>query len=105
MNTPFVDYLRPIIADADTGHGGLTAVAKLAKMFVEYGTSFLVLPWLCDDACLCHDPSILRACLLVCGLTAVMKLAKMFVECGTSFSLPVMPRRLRFRTEFLPCPG
>src|SRR5437870_8897516 len=33
--TPYVDYLRPIIADADTGHGGITAVIKLAKMFVE----------------------------------------------------------------------
>ncbi|KAG0141142.1 hypothetical protein CROQUDRAFT_664222 [Cronartium quercuum f. sp. fusiforme G11] len=37
--TPAVDYLRPIIADADTGHGGLTAVMKLAKMFVEKGAS------------------------------------------------------------------
>ncbi len=31
------DYLRPIIADADTGHGGITANMKLAKMFVERG--------------------------------------------------------------------
>ena len=30
-----VDYLRPIIADADTRHGGLTAVLKLTKLFVE----------------------------------------------------------------------
>jgi isocitrate lyase len=37
--TPFVDYLRPIIADADTGHGGLTATMKLAKMFVEKGAA------------------------------------------------------------------
>lgn len=36
---PFVDYLRPIIADADTGHGGLTANMKLAKMFVEKGAA------------------------------------------------------------------
>lgn len=36
---PKTDYLRPIIADADTGHGGLTAVMKLAKMFVEKGAS------------------------------------------------------------------
>ncbi|CAJ1361605.1 unnamed protein product [Effrenium voratum] len=35
--TPFVDYLNPIIADADTGHGGLTATMKLAKMFIERG--------------------------------------------------------------------
>ncbi|KAJ7857722.1 isocitrate lyase icl, partial [Mycena olivaceomarginata] len=33
--TPFIDYLRPLVADADTGHGGLTAIMKLAKMFVE----------------------------------------------------------------------
>ncbi|KAK9695105.1 isocitrate lyase 1 [Basidiobolus ranarum] len=33
------DYLRPIIADADTGHGGITAVMKLAKMFVERGAA------------------------------------------------------------------
>jgi len=38
-NTPFVDFLRPIIADADTGHGGLTAVMKLTKMFVERGAA------------------------------------------------------------------
>jgi isocitrate lyase len=33
--TPYTDYLRPIVADADTGHGGLTAVMKLTKLFVE----------------------------------------------------------------------
>ncbi|ORX63762.1 ICL-domain-containing protein [Basidiobolus meristosporus CBS 931.73] len=33
------DYLRPIIADADAGHGGITAVMKLAKMFVERGAA------------------------------------------------------------------
>jgi len=33
--TPYTDYLRPIIADADTGHGGLGAVMKLAKLFAE----------------------------------------------------------------------
>lgn len=33
--TPYIDYLRPLIADADTGHGGLTAVMKLTKLFVE----------------------------------------------------------------------
>ena len=32
---PFIDYLRPIIADADTGHGGIGAVMKLAKLFAE----------------------------------------------------------------------
>lgn len=34
-----IDYLRPIIADADTGHGGLTAVMRLAKMFIEAGVA------------------------------------------------------------------
>ncbi|KAI9888194.1 MAG: isocitrate lyase 1 [Bogoriella megaspora] len=33
------DYLRPIIADADTGHGGLTAIMKLTKLFVEKGAA------------------------------------------------------------------
>ncbi|SCZ98427.1 BZ3500_MvSof-1268-A1-R1_Chr7-1g09133 [Microbotryum saponariae] len=37
--TPYIDYLRPIVADADTGHGGLTAVMKLTKMFVEKGAA------------------------------------------------------------------
>ena len=37
--TPYTDYLRPIIADADTGHGGLTAVMKLTKLFVEKGAA------------------------------------------------------------------
>lgn len=35
----YVDYLRPIIADGDTGHGGLTAVMKLAKLFAENGAA------------------------------------------------------------------
>ncbi|OBZ68730.1 Isocitrate lyase [Grifola frondosa] len=38
-STPIIDYLRPIVADADTGHGGLTATMKLAKMFVEKGAA------------------------------------------------------------------
>merc|ERR1719191_2181178 len=37
--TPTVDYLNPIIADADTGHGGITATMKLAKMFIENGAA------------------------------------------------------------------
>jgi len=37
--TPEVDYYRPIIADGDTGHGGLTAVMRLAKMFIEAGAA------------------------------------------------------------------
>ncbi|KAG0128294.1 isocitrate lyase [Tuber indicum] len=36
---PWVDYLRPIIADGDTGHGGLSAVMKLAKLFAENGAA------------------------------------------------------------------
>ncbi|KUI62663.1 Isocitrate lyase [Cytospora mali] len=34
-----IDYLRPIIADGDTGHGGLTAVMKLTKLFIEKGAA------------------------------------------------------------------
>ncbi|KMU79845.1 isocitrate lyase [Coccidioides immitis RMSCC 3703] len=34
-----IDYLAPIIADADTGHGGLTAVMKLTKLFIERGAA------------------------------------------------------------------
>jgi len=34
-----VDYFAPIIADADTGHGGLTATMKLTKMFIENGAA------------------------------------------------------------------
>jgi len=36
---PPVDYMNPIIADADTGHGGLTATMKLTKMFIESGAA------------------------------------------------------------------
>eukprot|EP00538_Stauroneis_constricta_P013114 CAMPEP_0119550496 /NCGR_PEP_ID=MMETSP1352-20130426/4000_1 /TAXON_ID=265584 /ORGANISM="Stauroneis constricta, Strain CCMP1120" /LENGTH=576 /DNA_ID=CAMNT_0007596369 /DNA_START=352 /DNA_END=2082 /DNA_ORIENTATION=+ len=36
---PKVDYLRPIIADGDTGHGGLSSVMKLTKLFVEAGAA------------------------------------------------------------------
>jgi isocitrate lyase len=38
-SAPYIDYLRPIIADGDTGHGGLTAVVKLAKLFAENGAA------------------------------------------------------------------
>ena len=37
--SPYVDYLRPIVADGDTGHGGLSAVLKLAKLFAENGAA------------------------------------------------------------------
>ena len=33
------DVLAPIVADGDTGHGGLTAVMKLTKMMVEAGAA------------------------------------------------------------------
>ncbi|CZR68807.1 probable Isocitrate lyase [Phialocephala subalpina] len=36
---PNTDFLRPIIADADTGHGGLTATLKLTKLFIESGAA------------------------------------------------------------------
>jgi isocitrate lyase len=39
QSTPYVDYLRPIVADGDTGHGGLSAVLKLAKLFAENGAA------------------------------------------------------------------
>lgn len=37
--TPYVDYLTPIIADADTGFGGISSTVKLVKMFVERGAA------------------------------------------------------------------
>lgn len=38
---PKVDYLTPVVADGDTGHGGLSAVMKLVKLFVEAGAAGL----------------------------------------------------------------
>ncbi|KAJ6486121.1 isocitrate lyase [Mycena vitilis] len=35
----YIDYLRPIVADADTGHGGLSTVLKLVKLFAESGAA------------------------------------------------------------------
>lgn len=37
--SPFVDYLAPIIADADTGFGGISNTVKLVKLFVERGAA------------------------------------------------------------------
>jgi len=37
--TPKFDYLRPIIADGDTGFGGVTSVMKLAKLMIEAGAA------------------------------------------------------------------
>jgi len=39
QRTPIIDYYRPIIADGDTGHGGLTAVMRLTKLFIEAGAA------------------------------------------------------------------
>ncbi|KAF8852729.1 isocitrate lyase [Acephala macrosclerotiorum] len=33
------DFLRPVIVDADTGHGGLTATLKLTRLFIESGAA------------------------------------------------------------------
>lgn len=38
-SSPNTDFLRPIIADADTGHGGITATMKLTKLFIEAGAA------------------------------------------------------------------
>lgn len=39
LKTPYIDYLKPIIADGDTGFGGATATVKLCKLFVEKGAA------------------------------------------------------------------
>ena len=39
LDTPRVDYLTPIIADADAGFGGVTSVMKLTKIFIESGVA------------------------------------------------------------------
>lgn len=36
---PPIDFLRPLIADGDTGFGGATATAKMCKLFVERGAA------------------------------------------------------------------
>ena len=36
---PRYDHLAPIIADADTGFGGITSTMKLVKMFIEAGAA------------------------------------------------------------------
>lgn len=37
------DYLKPIIADGDMGHGGITTVMKVAKLFAEKGAAGILL--------------------------------------------------------------
>ena len=39
LKTPVVDYLRPIIADGDTGFGGVTSVMKMMKMQILAGAA------------------------------------------------------------------
>lgn len=39
VKSPYVDFLAPIIADADTGFGGIGATVKLVKLFVERGAA------------------------------------------------------------------
>jgi isocitrate lyase len=38
-NTPAIDFYRPIIADGDTGHGRVTTVMRLMKLFIEAGAA------------------------------------------------------------------
>ena len=37
--TQRIDYMCPIIADADAGFGGATSVMKLTKAFIEAGAA------------------------------------------------------------------
>jgi isocitrate lyase len=37
--TNAIDFYRPIVADGDTGHGGLGAVMKLTKLMIESGAA------------------------------------------------------------------
>jgi len=37
--TPRIDYLAPIVADADTGFGGVTSVMKNTRLFIEAGAA------------------------------------------------------------------
>jgi isocitrate lyase len=39
VKTPVIDFLRPIIADGDTGFGGVTSVMKMVKMQVLAGAA------------------------------------------------------------------
>lgn len=36
-STKKIDYLVPIIADADAGFGGITSIMKVTKMFIDAG--------------------------------------------------------------------
>lgn len=39
MNTPKIDFLTPLICDADAGFGGITTTMKLTKLFIEAGAA------------------------------------------------------------------
>ena len=53
--TPVHDYLAPIVADADTGFGGVTSTMKLVKMFIEAGAAGIHL-----EESLCLDRRIIH---------------------------------------------
>ena len=38
-STKPIDFFRPIIADCDTGHGGVGTTMKCVQMFIENGAS------------------------------------------------------------------
>ncbi len=39
LAAPYIDYLTPLICDADAGFGGLTSTMKLTKLFIEAGAA------------------------------------------------------------------
>lgn len=39
LKTPKIDYLSPMLADADAGFGGVTSTLKLIKLFIEAGAA------------------------------------------------------------------
>jgi isocitrate lyase len=39
QETKIFDYMAPMLADADTGFGGTTAIMKLTKLFIESGAA------------------------------------------------------------------
>ncbi|CCU82321.1 isocitrate lyase [Blumeria hordei DH14] len=80
---PNVDYLRPIIADADTGHGGLTAVMKLTKLFIEKGAAGIHIE---DQA-----PVAIRAQGDIMG-TDLLVIARTDAEAATLITTTIDPR-------------
>jgi hypothetical protein len=75
---PAIDYLRPIVADADTGHGGELTWTIECRSISSPGntvirTFSLMFEWITREELG-----------LILGLTAVMKLTKMMVESGAA---------------------